>query len=73
MKPNIIRGKIHHEEPVQIKIRKGISRIMNKVAEAVINGKNVQKIKVSSQPQGNVCVCCVCMRVCVLNVLLVLF
>ena len=56
MKPNIIRGKIHHEEPVQIKIRKGISRIMNKVAEAVINGNNVQKMKVSSHPQGSVCV-----------------
>ena len=26
MKPNIIRGKIHHEEPVRIKIRKGISK-----------------------------------------------
>ena len=26
IKPNIIRGKIHQEEPVRIKIRKGISK-----------------------------------------------
>jgi hypothetical protein len=47
MKPNIIRGKIHHEEPVRTKIRKGISKhaikmlliskSMNKVTEAIIN------------------------------------
>jgi hypothetical protein len=75
MKPNIIRGKIHHEESVRIKIRKGISKhaikmfliskSMNMVTEAIINGNNMQKMKVSSQPQGNlslslslsVCVC----------------
>jgi hypothetical protein len=61
MKPNIIRGKIHHEEPVRIKIRKGISKSMNKVTGAVINGNNVQKMKVSNHAQGSVCVCvCVC-------------
>jgi hypothetical protein len=49
MKPNIIRGKIHHEEPVRIKIRKGISKSMNKVTGAVINGNNVQKNE-SEQP-----------------------
>ena len=38
---------------------------MNKVAEAVINGNNVQKMKVSSHPLGNVCVCGVCVCVCV--------
>jgi hypothetical protein len=40
---------------------------LNKVTEAIINGNNVQKMKVSSQPQGSVCVCvcgCVC-GVCV--------
>ena len=60
MKPNIIRGKIHHEEPVQIKIRKGISKSVNKVTGAVIDGNNVQKMKVSSHPQGSVCVCFEC-------------
>ena len=71
MKPNINRGKIHHEEPVRTKNTKGISKqaikmllmckSMNKVIEAIINGNNVQKMKVSNQPQGSVCVCvCVC-------------
>jgi len=67
MKPNINRGKIHHEEPVRTKNTKGISKqaikmllmckSMNKVIEAIINGNNVQKMKVSNQPQGSVCVC----------------
>ena len=45
-----------------------MSKSLNKVIEAIINGNNMQKMKVSSQPKGNMCVC-----VCVLNVLLVLF
>jgi hypothetical protein len=47
---------------------------LNKVTEAIMNGNNVQKMKVSSLPKGNVCVLCVCVCVCVcvLNVLLVL-
>jgi len=66
MKPNINRGKIHHEEPVRTKNTKGISKqaikmllmckSMNKVIEAIINGNNVQKMKLSSQPMV-VCVC----------------
>ena len=56
MKPNIIRGKI----PVRIKIRNGISKSVNKVTGAVLNGNNVQKMKVSSHPQGSVCVCFEC-------------
>jgi hypothetical protein len=34
-----------------------ISKSMNKVTEAIINENNVQKMNVSSQPQGNLCVC----------------
>jgi hypothetical protein len=63
IKPNIIRGKIHNEDAVWIKIRKGISKqakSMNKVIEAIINGNNMQKMKVSSQPKGNMCACVVC-------------
>jgi len=52
METNIIRGRVHHEEPVRIKINKRITKdeikkfLMskgNKVIEATINGKNVKK------------------------------
>jgi hypothetical protein len=44
---------------------------MSKVAEAVIKGNNVQKMKVSSHPLGNVCVwgVCVCFE-CLISVVL---
>jgi len=45
-----------------------MSKSMNKVIKAIINGNNMQKIKVSSQPKGNVCVC-VCVE-CPISVVL---
>ena len=53
VEPNIIRGRVHHEEPVRIKISKRItkdeikkflmSKGWNKVTEATIKGNNIKK------------------------------